>query len=322
MRTATPCPLLLDPRTPPAQPLLACVLHGADGDTADVALPVLSGPALEAWPAHGEVAQGTTQGVRWRRDDHFAFLAIDLPDGDIERAATEAYARLLDAAAALGHPHLLRLWNFFPAINQGEGDAERYRLFVRGRALALDGVSASGFPAATAIGTRGGGLVVYGLAAREAGVPLENPRQVPAWRYPRRYGPVAPGFARAVLAADGTLLISGTAAVLGHASAHVGDVLAQFDEAMANVAELCRAAEARHGAGRLRQLKIYLRHAADASRLAARLDATVPTLMVHGDICREELLVEVEGVWTPGSVHRAPARALSSAAVSRPVAAG
>jgi hypothetical protein len=56
-------------------------------------------------------------------------------------------------------------------------------------------------PAATCIGRFDGvrRLQVYWLAAREAGLPLENPRQVSAFRYPRQYGPQSPSFSRALL---------------------------------------------------------------------------------------------------------------------------
>src|SRR3546814_7354125 len=71
---------------------------------------------------------------------------------------------------------------------------------------------------------------VYWLAARTPGTPVENPRQVSAYRYPRQYGPQQPSFARAMLPPPGSampLLLSGTASVVGHATAHVGELLAQ-----------------------------------------------------------------------------------------------
>ena len=84
-------------------------------------------------------------------------------------------------------------------------------------------------------------LQVYWLAARVAGTPLENPRQVAAYRYPRQYGPQSPTFARAMLPPAGSdmpLLLSGTASVVGHETRHPGDVLAQLDETFANLDSL------------------------------------------------------------------------------------
>src|SRR6185312_12015184 len=64
--------------------------------------------------------------------------------------------------------------------------------------------------AATAIGHHGpeGLLQVYALCAAQPGQALENPRQVSAWKYPRRYGPTAPSFARAMRLPGGALAIS------------------------------------------------------------------------------------------------------------------
>jgi len=47
-------------------------------------------------------------------------------------------------------------------------------------------------------------------------------------------------------------------------------------------------------------LKVYVRHRADIEvvhrMLATRLGDAVPLLFLHGDICRRELLLEIEGV--------------------------
>ena len=110
-----------------------------------------------------------------------------------------AYANLSVFVRTRGFPHLLRSWNYLDAITEGEGDAERYRRFCVGRAAGLGEVQIGTLPAATAIGRCDGvrTLQVYWLAARRPGTPVENPRQVSAYRYPRQYGPQSPSFARA-----------------------------------------------------------------------------------------------------------------------------
>src|SRR3546814_1451833 len=91
-------------------------------------------------------------------------------------------------------PHLLRVWNYLDAITFGDGDAERYREFCVGRARGLGDFDTHALPAATAIGRCDDARVVqvYWLAARTPGTPVENPRQVSAYRYPRQYGPQQP----------------------------------------------------------------------------------------------------------------------------------
>ena len=168
-------------------------------------------------------------------------------------------------------------------------------------------------PAATAIGRVDGErrLQVYWLAARAPGTPLENPRQVSAWRYPRQYGPQPPGFARAMLPPAGSampLMLSGTAAIVGHESQHRDCVEAQLDEVLVNLDHLIDRARqqqpglpASFGAGS--RLKVYVRDAAELPRvteaLAARLPASVPHIVLHGAVCRRELRVEIDGVHGP-----------------------
>lgn len=261
---------------------------------------------LEIWRTHGPVECGRHGHIRHAGDGRYGFVAIELDEtahGGIAGAAEAAYQELLDFIASSNTPHVLRLWNYLDAINLGAGDDERYRQFCSGRARGVAGRFPHGYPAATAIGRRDGArsLQVYGLTAREPGRLIENPRQTSAWRYPREYGPAAPVFARAMRDPGGPLLISGTAAVVGHASQHADDLDAQLDETLANLASLLQTGcgrNARLGAGSL--LKVYVRDAANADRVAAILRERLPeldgVLVLHGDICRRDLLVEIDGV--------------------------
>ncbi|HET6395879.1 MAG TPA: pteridine-dependent deoxygenase [Pseudoxanthomonas sp.] len=308
---------LEDPR------VLAVVGFGAGAPRVDdprwlrVPLQPLPGqaPLIEVWRGGGPVASGRDGDVAWADDGRLLFgaLEVDEDGADIEAAAGRAYARMQAFLAARGAPRLLRVWNYLDAITEGEGDAERYRRFCVGRAAGMGRVEAATLPAATAIGRRDGvrRLQVYWLAARAAGTPVENPRQVSAYRYPRQYGPQPPSFARAMLPPDGTampLLLSGTAAIVGHASQHLDSVQAQVDETLANLDSLIAAARRRApalppslGPGSL--LKVYVRDREDAAAVAARLDAhlgpSVPRLLLHAQVCRRELRVEIDGAHGP-----------------------
>ena len=240
-----------------------------------------------------------------------ATVVVQEREGDIEAAAAEAYARLIAAVRPSAHPYLLRIWNFFADINAGEGDRERYRRFCVGRARAVDGMFNDPPPAATAIGADGvpGRLQVVALCARGPAIALENPRQTPAWRYPREHGPVSPGFSRgAVLDADTAtprLLASGTASITSHQSRHVGDLPAQLRESLANLEALLAEGEARTGRRFAladgESLRIYLRRESDlAAAQAVMAGSGIPAdriAWLRGDVCRRELDVELEGVF-------------------------
>lgn len=264
--------------------------------TVDVRLARLRGPAVELWRGTGAVRRARSGIVRHASDDACLFAVAETDErehGGIAPAAQFIYREIRGFQQRCGFPHLLRMWNYFDGINAGDGDDERYRQFVVGRARGLAGVAQEPYPAATAIGQQQTThrLQVYWLAGRQPGEPVENPRQMSAYRYPREHGPVSPGFSRATRAADGTLLVSGTASIVGHESRHTGDVREQLEEIVRNLAAL----EAR--APRL--LKVYLRDSTLVDVIEERLrdafPASVP-LLLAGDICRKELAVEIEAV--------------------------
>src|SRR5690606_24237920 len=131
-------------------------------------------------------------GLAWASDGRLLFGALEVaePDGnDIEAAAHLAYTRLRQFVDATPTRHLLRVWNYMDAITLGEDDDERYRRFCVGRVSGLERPEDTRLPAATAIGRCDGRRVlqVYWLAAAGPGTPLENPRQISAYRYPRQY---------------------------------------------------------------------------------------------------------------------------------------
>ncbi|MCS7045513.1 MAG: hypothetical protein NZO58_04065, partial [Gemmataceae bacterium] len=171
------------------------------------------------------------------------------------------------------------------------------------------------FPASTGIGTSGRGICLGALAVaagRSAvvAVPLENPRQTSAYQYSTRYSPQSPKFSRGMALGcgrDAILLVSGTASIVRSETRHVGDVAAQTHETLENIAALISEENlARHGlpgAGTtldgLGLLRVYLKRPEDLAAVAAicrsRL-GDVPTTYVAADVCRPDLLVEIEGI--------------------------
>lgn len=277
----------------------------ADPRHLQVALDGFDAPAVvELWQVDGEVTCGREGPLQWSSGGGWLFAAIELDErehGGPEATAELAYGTLQSFLGDRSERHVVRIWNYLGAINRGDGDAERYKHFCDGRAQGMGEFFADGFPAATAIGHHGDEhrLQVYLLASDQPGQRVENPRQVSAWRYPRQYGRTPPSFARAMtLPARDALAISGTAAVVGHASAHQDDLNAQLEETLLNLETLLASAGMAAGFDTHSPLKTYLRHPGDAAQVRAFLQGRlpgVPVLLLHGDICRSELLVEIDG---------------------------
>ncbi|MCL7743803.1 hypothetical protein LV476_02395 [Guyparkeria hydrothermalis] len=245
----------------------------------------------------------------------FAFGVFDLDESAGLTAGTErAYRQLFDVLEQSGTPHLWRVWQYLPAINDTDPDTgqERYRLFNQGRADAFANAgrdATQSAPAACALGCAEGtrGQLLF-LASDMPPRPIENPRQVSAYHYPREYGPRSPIFARAAVASGhghDWLFISGTASITGHASRHVGDIRAQTDETLANLETVrleANAARPNQASSfefdGLALLRVYLRHPEDLApvreRLKAWLSGPAEILYLQADICRSDLLVEIE----------------------------
>jgi chorismate lyase/3-hydroxybenzoate synthase len=269
----------------------------------------------EVWLSPEPVAYGSAEGLSFAMSDAVILVSVSLPEdaeSQVEALTERAYDALLGCVRCSGYKHLLRMWNYFPGITDEQAGMERYQRFSVGRqaAFARHGVIAPpSLPAASAMGTRRGAFQVYALAARGAATAIENPRQVSAYRYPKRYGPTSPSFSRAMLKdwdAERHLYVSGTASIVGHESQHLDEGAGQEEETRRNLQVLLESAAARCGLGPARllpssTLKVYSRKPEPSMPALGRSLTEVwgqklPALFIEADLCRAELLIEVEAV--------------------------
>ena len=225
----------------------------------------------------------------------------------MQGAARRLYGRLL--AAASGR-RLCRIWNYVPEINAVRGGIENYQAFNVGRSLAFQAAFGDKFPAvlpsASAVGSRGDALASLFVASTSNARHFENPEQVPAYRYPREYGPSPPSFSRATIASSGgrsLVFISGTAAIKDHATVAPGSLVAQVRCALDNLRLISRATgmgdDLGAGAGSERHFKVYLRNASDLPEAKARLAGALlrpgdRVVWLQADLCRAGLGIEIE----------------------------
>lgn len=281
--------------------------------------PILGSTAAfvhEVWWTEGEPVTGRTDDIHWRRMGGLLYGVIALDEADfpntadctsLQAASREAYRRIFSLLDSQRLPHLWRVWNYMAAINLETQGLERYRQFNIGRQDAFldDHRGASGnVPAACAIGLAGGSLNIAFMAGATPAIPLENPRQVSAYDYPPDYGPRSPTFSRAALAylpEQELLFISGTASIVGHLTVHAGDVAGQCREAMTNIATVVEEANRRcrsapFGLDQL-SYRAYVRHAKDLDVVRNTLKPLIggaEIVYVQADVCRQDLLLEIE----------------------------
>lgn len=271
----------------------------------------------EVWHASGPLLRGQRGEIQYRHDENVLFGVISLPETKFEagvdktplqQATESAYRQVFALLEALRYPYLLRFWNYLADINADSFGLERYRQFNLGRqdAFLAHGREVEGnVPAACALGSTHGPLTLAFLAARVAPMAIENPRQISAYQYPRQYGPRKPTFSRASLLRlrdNQVLFVSGTASIVGHATLHAGDAVAQTRETMINIEAVLTEANRLAGPTRFDlaslNYKVYLRQPADLAPIRTEFERIVgrtpDAVYLQADVCRHDLLVEIE----------------------------
>lgn len=281
-------------------------------------------PTVAPWR---EVADGLA--VRELGDSRLRLVSARVHDllaadaAGAQRRTSEAYDEIAVRVDGGTARHPVRVWNFIPGILEPLLQLEtRYMAFNAGRFLAYERWFAGrqGFqrlvPTASGVGHDGTDLFVHCLTSATPGSPVENPRQVPSYCYSAVYGPFPPCFARATVvemggAVGARLLVGGTAAVRGEDTVHVGNLDAQAEETFANLAALVRTALEGRGIAvgdpprdrflaRYRALRVYYRRGSDRTvveRLVSVAFAGADEVELRrADLCRDPLLIEIEGV--------------------------
>lgn len=236
----------------------------------------------------------------------------------------EMAARLDRAGASFND--VVRVWLYQGGIVEVENEIERYRELNRARTdffaeqetlgrFATNRAGTIFYPASTGIGMAGRGLAGSCLALQTQRTdlrlqPLENPQQVSAFAYAKSFSAKSPKFSRAMAVIIGdyvTSWISGTASIINSESVHLGDIEKQTEQTIDNIERLISPENYKHhglsGGGAqladLAKVRVYVKRPEDYVKCRAiceRRFGALPTIYAHADVCRPELLVEIEGV--------------------------
>lgn len=271
-----------------------------------------SDAAYEVWTSDKPVNRYRDELITGAGNDDIFFGCISVrfdSAKDLSETTQFIYSAIFDFLQRGIYPNLLRVWNYFSDINAVEAGIERYRSFSVGRheAFVRYNRKVDDSPSACAVGSHGGPLVIYFLASRFPGLQIENPRQTSAYNYPKQYGPRSPTFSRATLAFQGgsqTLFISGTASILGHATVHPSSVSLQTRETLANILAVIDQAKLEGfkfaGFESGMAVKVYVRHEEDLSIvqdiIREEWGVLRQQIILQADICRTDLLLEIEAV--------------------------
>ncbi|MDR1923054.1 MAG: hypothetical protein LBQ66_01670 [Planctomycetaceae bacterium] len=177
-----------------------------------------------------------------------------------------------------------------------------------------EGFNSAAFPASTGIGADDVDVVMSAISVDvEQGdfiaVPLENPNQTSAFSYGANYSPQSPKFARGVAVSRKNwcqIFVSGTASITNSESRFDGDPASQTEQTLNNIATLIDGDNlAKHGINgfksgldKLECVRVYVKYPKDfnlVQKICEKHMENVPILYSVADVCRPELLVEIEG---------------------------
>ncbi|WP_299231768.1 PTS cellobiose transporter subunit IIC [uncultured Bacteroides sp.] len=209
---------------------------------------------------------------------------------------------------------IVRQWNYIEHITGEEvSGRQRYQEFndVRSRTYG-DSFIDYGYPAATGIGTQLGGIQIELDAfsgSKMYSHRVDNPIQRAAYEYSSKVlvgskGKTTPKFERArsvSFHSDGWIYISGTAAIRGEMTIET-DAGKQAELTLDNIRILLSDATLKEyniqGHAELKSLRVYVKRSNDIRLVKQYIESSYPSIKViyvNADICRDNLLVEMEG---------------------------
>jgi enamine deaminase RidA (YjgF/YER057c/UK114 family) len=264
-------------------------------------------------------------GIEWA---HCAGIIPQTSAASVYDRTLSAFGSLRDTLAARGFAldQMVRTWLYLGDIVGPEGDSQRYKELNRARADYYQGIpfltphippafQGSVYPASTGIGTSNRDVMMdcVALATERTDLrllPLENPRQTSAFDYAPTHSPASPKFSRAMAIlgrSTACILISGTASIVHSQTKFLGDVERQTRQTLDNIeALIARDNFLRYGVSdveatldNLVLARVYIKRQEDYERTRAICEARLgelPIIYAVADVCRPELLVEIEGV--------------------------
>lgn len=284
-----------------------------------------------------QVIYNKHRGIPYTVVDHGSYKVLyasgmmGAADDSIMEATEKAFKSALGILESedMGIDHIVRQWNYVEDIAHVKDPAnttQNYQVFNDVRARYYEqGSFEKGYPAATGIGMNTGGVIIGFIAVSSAPEvvvsPIRNPSQIDAHCYSKELlvgketgimaGKCTPKFERAkLLKLDGKsyIYVSGTAAIIGEDSMHPEDVEGQTLTTIDNINELFSMKNQKvlgldfdFSSIHFSHLRVYVKHLEDipcVRELCQQKLKCKSSLYLQSDICREELLVEIEGMFT------------------------
>ena len=250
-------------------------------------------------------------------------VRANLEHESVSRQGEEIFQKIeaILSAESMSIHEIVRQWNYIGKITEINNNIQNYQAFNDARAhfYEKDDWKNIGYPAATGIGTELSSVMVSLIAVSANSdiqiLPIDNPLQTAAYEYSQSVligedcrCKENPKFERAKLVQNGSGLvcfISGTAAIQGEESICNFDISLQTRQTIETIRFLISPENLRQqgidktNSLELVSLRVYIKKKAHFERTKKEIEyvwPNVPVIYLQADICRRELLVEVEAL--------------------------
>ena len=252
-------------------------------------------------------------------------VKADTYEINIRQQSDEIFSKLEEIISFEEMPisSIIRQWNYIEQIVRVTNGHQNYQDFNESRARFYDKASwVNGYPAATGVGSCCAGVMIdldafHPVSSGVEVLALNNSWQVPAHGYSpcvligtsdvRTGLKTTPKFERGKLVYwenKGLVYVSGTAAIRGEESLKNVGIVEQTRITLENIEhliskEILSEAGVENASGaQLHSMRVYLKDEAlfePAKQIINEKYEALPSVYLKGDVCREELLVEIEG---------------------------
>ena len=256
----------------------------------------------EIWESNEYVKEETYKNINIRYDKDYLFGSVVF---DSFYQFKENYKNILAFTKQFNY-RLIKLWHFIPnLLDINEINKSTYTIFCEEREkLYQDFFTNNNYPAATVVGTKGKKIIIYFIASSYLDILyLSNSRQIEPYKYPKEIFQYKPLFSRAVKLAkpnqSSRIFISGTASISGYESKHVSNLSKQFKEIILNYKNLLNITN--NFSNEHDIYKIYIKNNINTDTIIKDIQKNFNEnkyLIIFGDICRSELLIEIDGIKT------------------------
>lgn len=247
-------------------------------------------------------------------------VSVTIPDGtancyqNMQNALSNINSQLEDYG--LNYGDVIRTWIYVGNITKFNDGVENYEAINTSRKNYYDGIFNTHpvieYPASTGIGLDNDDIIITVLAYKISN-PLEsitsigNNKQTEAWHYPSALAKIAPTFSRGfrISTPSGIIsLISGTASIIGADTVHENDVVAQTNVTIDNIERVIENSIEQTSSNIplncIIQYICYIKNPEDLDKVRqicnSRLPLSASRIFVKADVCRDNLLVEIEAV--------------------------